>query len=81
MKIIITGGAGFIGSHTVVELIECGYDPVIIDDFRNSEKFILEQIKRITSKPIKHYEIDWGNVKEMKRFLKKKILIIYILQR
>ena len=67
MKIIITGGAGFIGSHTVVELIECGYEPVIIDDFRNFEKFILEQIEGITSKPIKHYEIDCGNVKEMKR--------------
>ena len=70
MKIIVTGGAGFIGSHTVVELIECGYDPVIIDDFRNSEKFILEQIKGITSKPIKHYEIDCGNVKKMKGTLK-----------
>ena len=46
MKIIVTGGAGFIGSHTVVELIECGYDPVIIDDFRNSEKFILKQINQ-----------------------------------
>ena len=72
MKIIVTGGAGFIGSHTVVELIECGYDPVIIDDFRNSEKFVLEQIEGITSKPIKYYEIDCGNVKEMKRVFKEE---------
>ena len=72
MKIIVTGGAGFIGSHTVVELIECGYDPVIIDDFRNSEKFILKQIEGITSKPIKHYEIDCGNIKEMKRVFKEE---------
>ena len=42
MKIIVTGGAGFIGSHTVVELINNGYEPIIIDDFRNSEKFILK---------------------------------------
>ncbi len=72
MKIIVTGGAGFIGSHTVVQLIECGYDPVIIDDFRNSEKFILKQIEGITSKAIKHYEIDCGNIKEMKRVFKEE---------
>ena len=37
MKILLTGGAGFIGSHTAVALIENGFEPVIVDDFRNSE--------------------------------------------
>ena len=48
MKIIVTGGAGFIGSHTVVELINNGFEPVIIDDFRNAEPFILDQVEKIT---------------------------------
>ena len=50
MKIIVTGGAGFIGSHTVVELINNGFEPVIIDDFRNAEPFIVNQIEKITGK-------------------------------
>ena len=41
MKVIITGGAGFIGSHTAIELFNEGYEPIIIDDFRNSKSFIL----------------------------------------
>jgi UDP-glucose 4-epimerase len=48
MKILVTGGTGFIGSHTVVELFSNGDIPIIIDDFRNSEPFILERIKEIT---------------------------------
>ena len=42
MKIIVTGGAGFIGSHTVVELLVNGFEPVIVDDFRNSKPFIIK---------------------------------------
>ncbi len=47
-KILVTGGAGFIGSHTVVELINQGYVPVIVDDFRNSDPQILDGIEKIT---------------------------------
>jgi UDP-glucose 4-epimerase len=50
--ILVTGGAGFIGSHTVVELINAGYTPVIIDDFRNSERFIPERIEKLTNQNI-----------------------------
>ena len=42
MKILLTGGAGFIGSHTAVALIENGFDPIIVDDFRNSEPFVIK---------------------------------------
>ena len=41
-KVIVTGGAGFIGSHTVVELVAAGYVPVIVDDLRNSEPRVLD---------------------------------------
>ena len=47
MKIMVTGGAGFIGSHTVVALIENGFKPIIVDDFRNSEKFIIDRLEKI----------------------------------
>ncbi len=55
-KILITGGAGFIGSHTAVELFLAGYEPVILDDFRNSEKWIIDRIEKITKKQITVYE-------------------------
>jgi UDP-glucose 4-epimerase len=47
-KILVTGGAGYIGSHTVVELIQAGYDPVIIDDFSRSDRTLVEGIEKIT---------------------------------
>jgi UDP-glucose 4-epimerase len=54
-QIIVTGGLGYIGSHTVVELIKAGYEPIIIDDLSNSNERILTQIERITQvKPACH---------------------------
>lgn len=57
-SIIVTGGAGFIGSHTVVELIHNGYEPIIIDDFRNSEKFIIDRIQEIVGANVQVYNFD-----------------------
>ena len=72
MKIIVTGGAGFIGSHTVVELINNGYEPIIIDDFRNAEPFVIDQIEKITGIKIKHYPINCGDVISMNQIFKKE---------
>ncbi len=60
-KILVTGGAGFIGSHTVVELINAGYEPVIIDNLHNSDKQVIEQISEITGVLPKFYEVDYTN--------------------
>ena len=57
-KIIVTGGAGYIGSHTVVELFNTGYEPIVIDNFANAEKRTLEGIRQITGKQVKVYEGD-----------------------
>jgi UDP-glucose 4-epimerase len=57
-KILVTGGAGYIGSHTVVELINSGYNPIIVDDFRNSDPLILTGIKNITNQSPRFYKID-----------------------
>ncbi len=48
MKILVTGGAGFIGSHTVIELIEAGHTPIVYDNFSNSNPIVFERIKEIT---------------------------------
>lgn len=56
--ILVTGGAGYIGSHTSVELLEAGYDIAIIDNFCNSKPESLKRIKKITGKDFKFYEAD-----------------------
>ena len=57
-KILVTGGAGFIGSHTCVELLEAGYEVVIVDNFSNSKPEALNRIKKITGKDFAFYEAD-----------------------
>lgn len=57
-KILVTGGAGFIGSHTCVELLNAGYEVVVVDNFSNSKPEALERIKKITGKDFKFYEAD-----------------------
>lgn len=60
-KILVTGGLGFIGSHTVVELQNCGYEVLIIDDLSNSKIEVLESIESITKKRPQFFEIDLKN--------------------
>ena len=57
-NILVTGGAGYIGSHTVVELIENGYNPIIVDDFRNAHKSSVDGIEKIVGGTIEVREID-----------------------
>ncbi len=58
MKILVTGGAGFIGSHTVVELQEAGYDVVVLDNLCNSSMKSLERVEKITGKKVPFYRAD-----------------------
>ena len=58
MKILLTGGAGFIGSHTAVELLNIGHDVVIADNFSNASPAVVERIEKITGKSVKVYNID-----------------------
>ena len=59
--ILITGGTGYIGSHTVVELINAGFEVVIVDNLSNSEKIVLDKIEKITNKKIAFEEMDLKN--------------------
>jgi len=58
MSVLITGGAGYIGSHTCVELVKAGLDIVVVDNFYNSKKEVLKRVENIVGKPIKFYEAD-----------------------
>ena len=61
-SILLTGGAGYIGSHTFVALLEAGFKPVILDDFSNSKPAVLERLQRITGKPV---QCQQGNVADI----------------
>lgn len=67
MAILVTGGAGYIGSHVAVELLSSGREIVIIDNFSNSERTVLDKIKEITKKDFKFYEIDYLNIKDLEK--------------
>ena len=66
MKILVTGGTGYIGSHTVVELINNGYDVVVVDNFSNSKPIVLDRLKEITGKEINFYELDLCDKEKLK---------------
>jgi len=57
-KVLLTGGAGYIGSHTAVELLQAGYEVVIADNFSNSSPDVLDRIQQIAQKSVQCYEID-----------------------
>ena len=71
MTILVTGGTGYIGSNTVVKLVEYGYDVIIVDDFSNSKPIVLDKLKKITGKEIKFYEINLCDKDKLEKVFKK----------
>ena len=67
--ILVTGGAGYIGSHTVVELVKCGYDVIIIDNFSNSNPIVLNRIHKLCA-------LEKGNVTSYDRDCKNEFIDI-----
>ena len=61
-KILVTGGCGYIGSHTVLELLNKGYETVVVDNFSNSSFESLRRVQKITGKTLKFYETDIRNL-------------------
>jgi len=72
MKIIVTGGAGYIGSHTVVELVASGYEPIVLDNFSNTDVRNINGINKITAKNIKFYNIDCTDSNAVKSVFEKE---------
>lgn len=71
MAILITGGAGYIGSHTAIELLNNNREIIIVDNFSNSKKEVLEKIKQITNKNFKYYEIDYKDEDKLNKIFKE----------
>ena len=67
MTILVTGGTGFIGSHTVIELQNAGYDVVVVDNLYNSKKVVLDRIETICGRRPKFYELDVQDREGMNR--------------
>lgn len=63
-KILVTGGCGYIGSHTIVDLIENGYEVISVDNNSRSDASILDGVERITGKKVKNYKVDLCNFDE-----------------
>jgi UDP-glucose 4-epimerase len=67
-KILVTGGLGYIGSHTVVELVAAGYEPIIVDDLSNSDPKILDQLSKIIGFKPAFYQLDLCDEQKLKDF-------------
>ena len=67
MSVLVTGGAGYIGSHTLVELLEIGKDVVVFDNLSNSKEESLERVEKITGKKVKFYKGDLLNVEDLEK--------------
>ncbi len=74
MKVLVTGGMGYIGSHTVVELLENKYEVVIVDNLVNSKIDVLEKIKKITGKSVKFYKYDLCDYDKVEEIFKNEHL-------
>ncbi|MDB2354986.1 UDP-glucose 4-epimerase GalE [Flavobacteriaceae bacterium] len=70
MDVLVTGGAGYIGSHTVVELFKSGYRPIIVDNFSNSSIKNIKGIEKIIKKKITFYEFDCTDIDQMNQLFK-----------
>lgn len=78
MKVLLTGGAGYIGSHTAVELLEEGHEVIIIDNFSNSRKEVLDYITQITGKDIIFYEGDVCDYEIVTRIFEEQAIDVVI---
>ncbi len=70
--VLVCGGAGYIGTHTTVELVQAGYDVVVLDNLSNSEKAAVEGVEMILGKKIKFYQIDCNDVNAMNDLFEKE---------
>jgi len=78
-KILVTGGTGYVGSHTIVDLLEAGYEVISIDNYVNSDSKSLQSIKEITDKNIHNYEVDLCDLQALEEVFKQNPDIVGII--
>ena len=71
MNILVTGGAGYIGTHTIIELIGAGYDNIVVDDLSNSTQEALNRVEKITGKTVPFYQINVADKTAMREVFEK----------
>ena len=76
MAILVTGGTGYIGSHTVVDLINHGFDVVIVDNYCNSKPEVLNRIQKITGVRPRFYKLSVQDEPELRKVLTKHLQIL-----
>ena len=72
MKILVTGGAGYIGSHTAVVLLEQGHDVVVVDNLCNSKRVAVERVEEITGKSVAFYPYDVCDEEKVRQVFQKE---------
>lgn len=78
MTILVTGGAGFIASHTNIELLNAGYDVIVMDNLCNSSKESVARVEQITGKKVKFYEADMRNVEDLEKIFSENVIDVVI---
>ena len=78
MTISVTGGAGFIASHTNIELLNAGYDVIVMDNLCNSSKESVARVEQITGKKVKFYEADMRNVEDLEKIFSENVIDVII---
>ncbi len=79
MKILVTGGTGYIGSHTVVELLNNGYEVIVVDNLSNSDKDVIDKIKEITGKDVIFYDEDVCDKDALRRIFNENEGIVAVI--
>ena len=74
MKILVTGGAGYIGSHTLVELLTAGHDVIVLDNYSNSSVEPLKRVEKITGKTVISYELDLMNKRDIHTIFESHVI-------
>ena len=72
MKVLLTGGAGYIGSHTALELLNANHEVIIIDNLSNSKRAVTGRLEQITGKPVTFFEEDVSNFPVLEKICKQE---------
>ena len=71
MKVLVTGGAGYIGAHTTVELVHAGYEPIVVDNLSRSDIRLVKGVEKILGRKLEVFQIDCGNEEELRKVFQK----------